>query len=121
MDGSQKLPQRILATIRDNLAADRPVELASLAVAGWMRYVYGEDEHGSRINVSDPLAKDFAALASRHRGDPAGFAQGLLSLRAVFDEDLHNEPRFAGPVTRWLTRLFAEGAAKTVAKATGTS
>jgi fructuronate reductase len=117
MDGSQKLPQRILATVRDNLAEDRGVELASLAVAGWMRYVYGEDEHGRPIKVSDPLAREFAALAGRHRGDPAGFAQGLLALRAVFDEDLHNEPRFAGPVTRWLTNLFAEGAAKTVAKA----
>jgi len=117
MDGSQKLPQRILATVRDNLAANRSVELAALAVAGWMRYVYGEDEHGSTINVSDPLAREFAALARRHRGDPAAFARALFGMRAVFDEDLHNEPRFTAPVTRWLTNLFADGAAKTVAKA----
>ncbi len=65
MDGSQKLPQRILATIRDNLAANRPVELATLAVAGWMRYVYGEDERGRPINVSDPLAPQFASLSRR--------------------------------------------------------
>jgi fructuronate reductase len=117
MDGSQKLPQRILATIRDNLAANRSVELGTLAVAGWMRYVYGEDEHGRRIKVADPLAPQFAALAAKHRGDPAGFAQGVLGLRAIFDEDLHNEPRFSAPVTRWLTQLFADGAAKTVARA----
>jgi len=117
MDGSQKLPQRILATVRDNLAAGRPVDLASLAVAGWMRYVYGEDEQGVAIKVSDPLSGDFATLATRHSGDPAGFAQGLFALRAVFDEDLHNEPRFTGPVTHWLTSLFADGAARTVAKA----
>jgi fructuronate reductase len=117
MDGSQKLPQRILATIRDNLAANRPIDLSALAVAGWMRYVYGEDGRGARIDIADPLRDEFAALASRHRGDPDGFAAGLLGLRAVFDEDLHNEPRFAIPVTRWLRRLFAEGAAKTVAMA----
>jgi fructuronate reductase len=117
MDGSQKLPQRILATVRDNLAANRSVELAALAVAGWMRYVYGEDEHGCAISVSDPLSREFAALASRHHGDPAAFAQALFAMRAVFDEDLHNEPRFTVPVTRWLTNLFADGAAKTVAKA----
>jgi len=117
MDGSQKLPQRILATIRDNLAANRPIDLSALAVAGWMRYAYGEDERGARIDIADPLRDEFAALASRHRGDPDGFAAGLLGLRAVFDEDLHNEPRFAIPVTRWLRRLFAEGAAKTVAMA----
>ena len=117
MDGSQKLPQRILGTIRDNLADNRPVEFATLAVAGWMRYVYGEDERGAPIKVSDPLSPQFAALAARHRGDPRGFAEGLLDLRAIFDEDLHNEPRFTTPVTRWLEQLFAEGAAKTVANA----
>jgi fructuronate reductase len=117
MDGSQKLPQRILATVRDNLAANRSIDLATLAVGGWMRYVYGEDEKGRRIDVSDPLAPTYASLASAHRGDPAGFAQALLSLRAIFDEDLHNEPRFAAPLTRWLTQLFTDGAAATVARA----
>ena len=89
----------------------------TLAVAGWMRYVYGEDEQGRPIAVSDPLAPQFAAIAARHRGDPAAFAQGLLGLRAIFDEDLHNEPRFSTPVTGWLMQLFAQGAAKTVARA----
>ena len=118
MDGSQKLPQRILATVRDNLAASRSIDLAALAVAGWMRYVYGEDEQGRAIAVSDPLATRFASIAARHRGDPAGLANGLLALREIFDEDLGNEPRFATPVTRWLTELFARGAAATVARAT---
>ena len=117
MDGSQKLPQRILATIRDNLAAGRSIELATLAVAGWMRYVYGEDEQGRPISVSDPLAPQFAALAARHREDPAAFAQALLDVSAVFDEDLRNEPRFTLPVTRWLGQLFMQGAAATVAQA----
>jgi len=117
MDGSQKLPQRILGTVRDNLAANRPVEFATLAVAAWMRYVYGEDEQGRTITVADPLAPQFAALAARHRGDPAAFAEGLLDLRAIFDEDLHNEPRFTTPVKRWLAQLFAKGSANTVAAA----
>jgi fructuronate reductase len=117
MDGSQKLPQRILATIRDNLAAGRSIDLASLAVAGWMRYVYGEDEQGRTIDVSDPLAPTFAKIASAHRGDPPGFAQALFAIHPIFDEDLQNEPRFATPVMRWLEALFAFGALKTVANA----
>jgi fructuronate reductase len=117
MDGSQKLPQRILATVRDNLAAGRSVELLTLAVAGWMRYVYGEDERGRSIDVSDPLATTFASVAAAHRGDPGGFARSLFAIHAIFDEDLHNEPRFTEPVTRWLGTLFAMGAAKSVAKA----
>ena len=77
-----------------------------------MRYVGGVDEAGRPIKVSDPLAGDFAASRppSRRSGR---ICAGLLGIRAVFGDDLHNEPRFAVPVTRWLTNLFADGAAKT--------
>src|SRR4051812_43440786 len=94
MDGSQKLPQRILATVRENLTAGRAVPLASLAVAGWMRYVTGVDEAGRPIKVSDPLAPRLAAIAQAARDEPEAIASGLLGVREIFDEDLHNEPRF---------------------------
>ena len=117
MDGSQKLPQRLLGTARDNLAAGRPIELLALAVAGWMRYVSGVDETGREIAVSDPLAGEFARIAGPHRGDPLALARGLLSLRAIFGDDLPADARFAGKVTSWLSALYADGAARTVAHA----
>jgi fructuronate reductase len=117
MDGSQKLPQRILATVRECLAVGRPVPLAALAVAGWMRYVSGVDEAGRPIAVADPLAPRFAGLAAAHRHDPVGFARALFALTEIFDEDLHNEPRFTEPVVRWLLQLHAHGSAATVARA----
>jgi fructuronate reductase len=117
MDGSQKLPQRILGTVRDNLAEGRPIAMAALAVAGWMRYVSGVDEAGRPIEVSDPLAARFADIAQACRGDAAALAAQLLGVTEIFDEDLHNEPRFAEPVKRWLARLYASGADATVAAA----
>jgi fructuronate reductase len=117
MDGSQKLPQRILAAVRENLAENRPVAMAALAVAGWMRYASGVDEAGRPIRVSDPFAPRFADIAQACRGDPPALARGLLGITEIFDEDLHNEPRFAGPVTQWLAQLFAQGADATVAAA----
>jgi len=117
MDGSQKLPQRLLATVADNLAAGRPIEHAALAVAAWMRYVSGIDESGRPIAVADPLAADFARIAAAHRGDPAALARGLMGLGAIFGAELPADPRFVGPVTAWLARLYADGAARTVAGA----
>jgi fructuronate reductase len=117
MDGSQKLPPRLLGTVRDNLAAGRPIDYAALAVAGWMRYVYGLDEAGEAIQVSDPLAADFARIAAAHRGDPAGFAGELLGLGAIFGHDLPADPRFSRLVTARLEDLFGIGAARTVAAA----
>ena len=117
MDGSQKLPQRLLGTVRDNLAAGRSIDRLALGVAAWMRYVAGVDEAGRAINVSDPLAEDFSRIAAEHRGDPAGLARGLLDVRAVFGEDLPAAVPFARKVAAWLTALHTEGAARTVSRA----
>ncbi len=57
MDGSQKLPQRILGTIADNRAAGRPCPGLTLAVAAWMRYVGGVDERGEPIDVPRPAGR----------------------------------------------------------------
>jgi len=117
MDGSQKLPQRLLDTVRDNLAAGRPVDRAALAVAAWMRYASGVDETGREIRVADPLAAEFARVAAAHGRDPAALARGLLDLTAIFGRDLPANPRFVAPVTSWLAMLFTDGAARTVAQA----
>jgi fructuronate reductase len=122
MDGSQKLPQRLLGTVRDNLNAERRIDLLALAVAGWMRYVSGRNEAGNAIKVSDPLAEEFARIAAdsgiHDGGEPAALARGLLGVRAIFGDDLPADRRFAGRVSTWLTSLFTAGAARTVAQAT---
>jgi fructuronate reductase len=115
MDGSQKLPQRLLGTVRDNLAASRPIERLALAVAAWMRYVAGYDQSGRSIDVSDPLAARFTDIAGAHRGDVTSYARALLDIDAVFG-DLGRDARFVTPVIAWLERLFAAGAARTVAE-----
>ena len=48
MDGSQKLPQRIIASARDRLDAGRSISAISLVIAAWIRYVSSEDERGQR-------------------------------------------------------------------------
>jgi fructuronate reductase len=114
MDGSQKLPQRLLGTVRDNLAAGRPIDLIALAIAGWMRYVGGIDERGGDIVVADPLAGEFRRLAASHRGDPAAWVRALLGIRAVFGDDLPADERVVAKLVGWLDALVASGAQRTV-------
>lgn len=115
MDGSQKLPQRLLGTIRDRLRDDAPIRRLSLGVAAWMRYVTGIDENGAAIDVRDPLAAILRERADRAGGHPERLAGELLAVREVFGDDLPQDERFTAPVTEALGRLYAQGARRTVA------
>lgn len=89
MDGSQKLPQRILGTLSDNLVANRPSPGLSLAVAAWMIYVGGVDLSGNPIDVRDPLAGKLKAF-SDSAGDTAGRVAALLEITEIFEPQLAN-------------------------------
>jgi fructuronate reductase len=115
MDGSQKLPQRLLSTMRDNLRQGRPFPCLALAVAGWMRYVGGVDEAGQPIDVRDPLASRCREQLAACGGDPAGAVRGLLAIEAIFGRDLPADPGFVEAVTRAYAMLSRDGARKTVA------
>jgi len=86
MDGSQKLPQRILGTLEENFAAGRKAKGLMLAVAAWMRYVGGVDENGNPIDVRDPLADKLKSISDSAEGIEK--ARALLGVREVFGADL---------------------------------
>ena len=115
MDGSQKLPQRLLGTIRDRLAARAGFERLALGVAAWMRYATGRDESGRSIDLRDPLADE---LRRRTAGvdDAGALIDALLGIDSVFAADLPAEPRFRAVVETALTELLETGAAATVAR-----
>ena len=115
MDGTQKLPQRLLGTLRDRLAAGGSIDRLALGVAAWMRYATGRDERGEAIDLRDPLADE---LRRRTAGleDAGAIADSLSGLDAVFGRDLPTDGRFTEAVTAALTTLLREGAAATVAR-----
>ena len=113
MDGSQKLPQRVLGTMRDRLALGLPVDAHALVVAGWMRYVTGLDERGLPIDVQDPIAPELATVA-RAAGPVADrLADALLGVEAIFGQ-MGNDPRVRAAVAMALARLYALGARRAV-------
>ena len=114
MDGSQKLPQRLLGTIRDRLARNLPVTRAALGVAAWMRYVAGVDEQGREIDVRDPLAARFRSMAQSAGDSPGRLVDGLLEVREVFGDDLPRSGQFRAVLVRLLESLVRDGALDTV-------
>ena len=117
MDGSQKLPQRLLATIRDRLRGGDDIRRLALAVAAWLHYLRGEDENGASHEIQDPLARPLARLVAR--ADVAARAAApkqaayrralvLAGYRPVFG-DLGEKPVFVAALAAQLESLREHG------------
>jgi len=112
MDGSQKIPQRLLGTINERLQRGLPIPHLATAIAAWTRYVTGADMNGSPLHVDDPIAEDLAALTRPHRHDPASLARAITSETRVFTAELSRNEPFQNALTRALTQLIEHGPLK---------
>ncbi|MFK7755249.1 MAG: mannitol dehydrogenase family protein [Sedimentitalea sp.] len=83
MDGSQKLPIRMMATWRARRDAGLSSPALETGMRAWIDFVFGEA--GAGRDLDDPLATRCAALA--HAGDRAGLA-GVLGADAVLAQKL---------------------------------
>jgi fructuronate reductase len=114
-DGSQKLPQRLLGTIRDRLAAGALPRWATLGIAAWMRYVWAAaDDSGAPLPVEDPLATRLRQLLAA-ADSPAAVVGALLGLPEIFGQDLPADAGFRRLLTADLDQLTRAGAAATAA------
>lgn len=115
MDGSQKLPQRLLATIRARLARGLSIPRLALAIAAWMVYVGGIDEKGKAIDVRDPLAETFRRALTPAGHEPASRVAALLGIDAVFGRDLAASDPFRLAVIDAYAQLTTRGARSAIA------
>ena len=111
MDGSQKLPQRLLGTVRDNLRSGRSVRFLATAVAAWLRYVEGVDEQGAPIDVRDPLLQ-----LIRERMNAVGSAniEAALSIDTIFGGDLRQSAVFTDAVKSAHASIVTKGVRQTL-------
>jgi fructuronate reductase len=114
MDGSQKLPQRLLGTIRDLLKIGITPRYSAMGVAAWMRYVSGEDEYGRPIDVRDPLAERMKSIAVSAGRDAEGLVSGLLSINEVFGSDLSQSAVLKNILIDYVSNLLRDGSKATV-------
>ncbi len=104
-DSSQKLPQRLLGTVRRRLAGGLPIDAIAQVIALWAWSTRGVDAAGRPRPVDDPLAPRFAEITSTHAGDPAAFVDALLAIEAIFGDLSRDELLRAAVLRRYVSVL----------------
>lgn len=106
-DGSQKLPYRLLDTIIDAGAVERPIERLTIPIAAWILFIERQARTGAKI--VDPLAERLAAAA--RSPDPV---EEILQLRQVFPERLASDVGFRHAVTVAASAMRTAGVAAAI-------
>jgi len=114
MDGTQKLPQRLLESLRVQLRGAGHIDIICLGIAAWIRYVSGVDENGKAIEVSDPLSVELRMLCDANKNNPEALVRSIIALQQVFGQDLAKEERFMSTTIKWLEKFYAQGVLTTV-------
>jgi fructuronate reductase len=112
-DGSQKLPQRLLAPALQRRRAGGVPAMAALAVAAWMRFVSARrTDAGAELPLDDPLAEQITRrLAGRTA--PGDVADRLLAMEEIFSPELAADGVWRDLLVERLTMLSRDGATET--------
>jgi fructuronate reductase len=105
MDGSQKIPPRLLGTIAARIDARQPFARLALAIAAWMMFLRGHADDGTHYDIRDPLADRLRTLADPANGKPDALLAALLPVREVFPHNLAVQPAFRQAVLEALHAL----------------
>ena len=115
MDGSQKLPQRILETVSDLLKHQRNFQGLALAIAAWIKYVSGIDLNGEIIDVRDPMANDFAMIARKSKTSE-DYVDCILDQSTVFPANLKDNSAFRTEILKSYKLLEQYGSLVSIKK-----
>ena len=108
MDGSQKLPQRILRTVEDNINNDTSFELLCEVISAWIRYTGGRDEIGEIIKVIDPYATEFLEIHENSKST-LDLIKSYLKIEKIFSKKLRNNANFVDTLYKSLSRQMKKG------------
>lgn len=108
MDGTQKLPQRLLAPAHETLRANADIGPFAFAVAAWMRYCLGRRDDGEAYALRDPRESEIATIVSG-KSTASDIADALHDLPGLFPAALTASPVWRDAVTTALARMLEEG------------
>jgi fructuronate reductase len=117
MDGSQKMPQRLLGTVRDRLAQGASIDRLAFGIAAWLTHLRGHDDAGQRVPLDDPQAAALRALHAQAmaQADARQRAAVFTAYRPVFG-DLAGRQRLVDALAPALQALHEQGAERALAQ-----
>jgi fructuronate reductase len=114
MDGSQKLPQRLFATIADLAEAHVDLDLIALPLAAWTRFCAGKSDNGAELPLDDPLKDAIRQSLAAAGANPAARIDAILGLHQIVPPAVADNHQLRRAAAKWLRELDRHGVATTL-------
>jgi fructuronate reductase len=109
MDGTEKLPQRILQAALDCMAAGGDARPFAFATAAWMRYCLGVTDAGNRYALRDPREAEIVLAIQGNERDARALCACLMALPGLFPDMLRGSAVWCAAVSDYLQIMLAQG------------
>ncbi len=115
MDGTQKLPQRLIEPALAAQERGLALDAYCFAVAAWMRYALGVDESGGAYALRDPREGEITAALSGCGRDVSMIVDALLALPGLFPAPLVEAREWRRGIGRRLAIMLGDGMGAAIA------
>jgi len=99
-DGSQKIPQRLLAPLCAARAIGAPTRAISFAIAAWIRSNGGQTDHGQPLTISDPSLRGFTSAPSQNSEAASQIVDAWITHSGVFVSRASLNPNISQEITQ---------------------
>lgn len=113
-DGSQKIPLRWLASVREHLSAGRAWPYLALGVGGWLHCLCRIHDENQPFAISDPMADTFERVWTQS-GNVLDFVNNILKNEKIFGNDLSQDLSFKQIILQAFSVITERGAADAIA------
>jgi fructuronate reductase len=109
MDGTEKLPQRLLEPTLHALESRQDFRPFAFAVAAWMRYCLGRGDDGRPYDLRDPRADEIRAAVADTGSDVEAISGALHDLPGLFPAELKADAGWRATVGEILAVMLEKG------------
>ena len=103
-DGSQKLPQRWLESIRFLIDNDKRYEHFALCLACWIKFTSSRDIADTALHVNDPLAEVFKKIWIENNS-VKNVVESYFKIKSIFDISFLKEKKLMEKVSNYLSNI----------------
>jgi fructuronate reductase len=109
IDGSQKLPQRIIEPMQARLRQGLDIDRQAMVIAAWIACLLGHNEKQERLDLDDPMSARLRLAVKKAGASAHSLVASVTGISAIFGEALPRDPEFQRSVTSALHQLLTVG------------